>query len=55
MGGLLELVGRVEGSGERLKPSGEEKARKDWVEADVAEAEADAGGTRKDWVESRKE
>jgi hypothetical protein len=55
VGGLLEVAGRAEPSEERLKLSGGVKARKDWLEADVVDVEVDAGGTRKDWLESRKE
>lgn len=54
MGGLPELAGRVVPSVGRPKLIEGEKARKDWLEADVA-AEADVGGARKDWLESRKE
>jgi hypothetical protein len=55
VGGLLEFGSRAEPSEGRVKLSGGEKARKDWLEADVADAGVDAGGTRKDWLESRKE
>lgn len=55
MSGLPELGGRAEPSEERVNPTEGAKARKDWPEAEVVDAEEEAGGTRKDWLESRKE